>query len=310
MAVSLKGRHLVCLHDFTTEEILQILDQADELKRRYREGQQEPLLNGKTLAMIFQKPSLRTRVSFEAGMHRFGGHAIYLGPSDIQLGKRETTADIARNLSRYADAIMARTFAHADVVGLAENASVPVINGLSDLLHPCQILADLQTVREKKGDFQGQKLAFLGDGNNVAHSLLYGCAKLGMHVSLAVPEGYEPKPEVFNQAKADASKTGAKLQVTHDLKAALKGACVVYTDVWASMGQEEEKKIREKAMLPYQLNQKALSLAEPDAVVLHCLPAHRGEEITDEVIDGPQSVVFDQAENRLHAQMSVLTQVI
>jgi len=310
MAASLKGRHLVCLHDFTTEEILQILDRADELKRLYREGKQEQLLAGKTLAMIFQKPSLRTRVSFEAGMHRFGGHAIYLGPSDIQLGKRETTADIARNLSRYADAIMARTFAHADVVGLAESASVPVINGLSDLLHPCQILADLQTVREKKGDWKGKKLAFLGDGNNVAHSLLYGCAKLGMHVSLAVPEGYEPNQDVFKQAQEDAGQTGADLQVTHDLKEALKGACVVYTDVWASMGQEEEKKIRQKAMLPYQLNQKALTMAEPDAIVLHCLPAHRGEEITDEVIDGPQSVVFDQAENRLHAQMSVLTQVI
>jgi ornithine carbamoyltransferase len=243
-------------------------------------------------------------------MHRYGGHAIYLGPSDIQLGKRESTPDIARNLSRYADAIMARTFAHADVVGLAENASVPVINGLSDLLHPCQILADLQTVREKKGDWKGKKLTFLGDGNNVAHSLLYGCAKLGMHVSLAVPEGYEPNPDVFKQAQEDAKKTGADLQVTHDLKEALKGACTVYTDVWASMGQEEEKKIREKAMMPYQLNQKALFLAEPDAVVLHCLPAHRGEEITDEVIDGSQSVVFDQAENRLHAQMSVLTQVI
>ncbi len=310
MAVSLKGRHLVCLHDFTTEEILQILDRADELKRRYREGRQEQLLAGKTLAMIFQKPSLRTRVSFEAGMHRFGGHAIYLGPSDIQLGKREATADIARNLSRYADAIMARTFAHADVVGLAENASVPVINGLSDLLHPCQILADLQTVREKKGDFAGKKLAFLGDGNNVAHSLLHGCAKLGMHVSLAVPEGYEPNPDVLKQAKEDAQKTGAQLQVTHDLKEALKNACAVYTDVWASMGQEEEKKIRQQAMQPYQLNQAALSQAEPDAIVLHCLPAHRGEEIVDEVIDGPQSVVFDQAENRLHAQMSVLTQVI
>ena len=310
MAVSLKGRHLVCLHDFTAEEILQILDRADELKRSYRQGQAEQLLHGKTLALIFQKPSLRTRVSFEAGMHRYGGHAIYLGPSDIQLGKRESTPDIARNLSRYCDAIMARTFAHADVVGLAENASVPVINGLSDLLHPCQILADLQTVREKKGDWKGKKLAFLGDGNNVAHSLLYGCAKLGMHVSLAVPEGYEPNPDVLAQAQQDAKPTGAKLQVTHDLKAALQGACVVYTDVWASMGQEEEKKIREKAMLPYQLNQQALSMAEADAVVLHCLPAHRGEEITDEVIDGPQSVVFDQAENRLHAQMSVLTQVI
>ena len=310
MAVSLKGRHLVCLHDFTEEEILQILDRADYLKRRYREGKQEKPLARKTLAMIFQKPSLRTRVSFEAGMHRFGGHAIYLGPTDIQLGKRETTADIARNLSRYADAIMARTFAHKDIVGLAENASVPVINGLSDLLHPCQILADLQTVREKKGAFRGKKMAFLGDGNNVAHSLLYGCAKLGMHIALAVPEGYEPNPDVLAQAREDAKQTGAELVVTHDLGQALKGACAVYTDVWASMGQEEEQKIRQQVMQPYQLNQQALSQAEPDAVVLHCLPAHRGEEIVDEVIDGPQSVVFDQAENRLHAQMSVLTQVI
>jgi len=310
MAVSLKGRHLVCLHDFTAEEILQILDRADDLKRRYREGKQEKLLNGKTLAMIFQKPSLRTRVSFEAGMHRFGGHAIYLGPTDIQLGKREATADIARNLSRYADAIMARTFAHKDIVGLAENASVPVINGLSDLLHPCQILADLQTVREKKGEFRGKKMAFLGDGNNVAHSLFYGCAKLGMHIALAVPPGYEPNQDVLSQAREDAKQTGAELVVTHDLGEALKGACAVYTDVWASMGQEEEKKIRQQAMQPYQLNQQALAQAEPDAVVLHCLPAHRGEEITDEVIDGPQSVVFDQAENRLHAQMAVLTQVI
>jgi ornithine carbamoyltransferase len=310
MAVSLKGRHLVCLHDFTAEEILQILDRADDLKRRYREGKQEKLLAGKTLAMIFQKPSLRTRVSFEAGMHRFGGHAIYLGPTDIQLGQREATGDIARNLSRYADAIMARTFAHKDIVGLAENASVPVINGLSDLLHPCQILADLQTVREKKGAFRGRKMAFLGDGNNVAHSLLYGCAKLGMHIALAVPKGYEPDQDVLSQARGDAQQTGAELVVTHDLDEALKGACAVYTDVWASMGQEEEKKIRQQAMQPYQLNQKALSRAEPDAVVLHCLPAHRGEEITDEVIDGPQSVVFDQAENRLHAQMAVLTQVI
>jgi ornithine carbamoyltransferase len=297
MAVSLKGRHLVCLHDFTAEEILLILDRADDLKRRYREGKQERLLDGKTLAMIFQKPSLRTRVS-------------YLGPSDIQLGKREATADIARNLSRYADAIMARTFAHADVVGLAENASVPVINGLSDLLHPCQILADLQTVREKKGAFPGKKMAFLGDGNNVAHSLLYGCAKVGMHISLAVPAGYEPNAEVLSQARQDAAKTGAKLAVTHDPGEALRDACAVYTDVWASMGQEEEKNTRQNAMRPYQLNRRALQMALPDAIVLHCLPAHRGEEIVDEVIDGPQSVVFDQAENRLHAQMAVLTQVI
>jgi len=267
-------------------------------------------LRGKTLAMIFQKPSLRTRMSFEAGMHRYGGHAIYLGPQDISLGKRETTADIARNLDRFADAIMAQVFDHQDVEILAEYASVPVVNGLSDRLHPCQILADLLTVREKKGTLQGLKLAFLGDGNNVAHSLMYGCAKVGMSVALAVPEGYDPNPEVLSQAQADAEKTGAEISVTHDLKEALNDASVVYTDVWASMGQEDEKAKRAKDMMPYQLNSAAIAMARQDAIVLHCLPAHRGEEITNAVIDGPQSFVFDQAENRLHAQMGLLVQVL
>ncbi|MBW1809187.1 MAG: ornithine carbamoyltransferase [Deltaproteobacteria bacterium] len=310
MTVSLKGKHLVSLHDFTSEEITQILDSADLLKLRYRQGDEFLPLTGKTLAMVFQKPSLRTRMSFEAGMHRYGGHAIYLGPSDIALGKRESTPDIARNLDRFADAIMARVFQHKDVVDLAEYSAVPVINGLSDRLHPCQILADLLTIREKFGRLTGLKLAFLGDGNNVAHSLLYGCAKIGLSVSLAVPEGFDPDQQILEEAKQDAKKTGAELSVTHDLKQALADANIVYTDVWASMGQEDEKAKRAKVMQPYQLNSKALSMAPEQAIVLHCLPAHRGEEITDRVIDGPQSVVFDQAENRLHAQMSFLVQAI
>ena len=310
MTVSLKGRNLVSLHDLTTEEILQILDGADELKRAHHRGQTAPRLAGKTLAMIFQKPSLRTRMSFEAGMHRYGGHAIYLGPSDIQLGKRESTPDIARNLSRFSDAIMARTFSHQHVEQLAAHASVPVLNGLSDRLHPCQVLADLMTVREKHQGLAGLKMAFLGDGNNVAHSLLYGCAKVGMHLALGVPPGFDPDPRVLAEARKDAEATGARLEVVHEVAPALQDADAVYTDVWASMGQEEEKQQRARAMMPFQLNVAALARARQRAVVLHCLPAHRGEEITDEVIDGPQSVVFDQAENRLHAQMSVLLQVL
>ncbi|HUU02913.1 MAG TPA: ornithine carbamoyltransferase [Myxococcota bacterium] len=310
MTVSLLGRHLVSLADFTSEEILQILDSAASLKLRHYQKDDFRPLAGKTLAMVFQKPSLRTRMSFEAGMHRYGGHAIYLGPEDIKLGKRESTADIARNLSRFAAGIMARVFDHRDIVELAANASVPVINGLSDKLHPCQILADLQTMREKKGPLAGLKMAFLGDGNNVAHSLLFGCAKVGMHLRLAVPAGYDPDPEILSTARNVASGTGSKLSVTHNLAEALEGVDAVYTDVWASMGQESEKKKREQVMRPYQLNAGALAMAKPDAIVLHCLPAHRGDEITDEVIDGPQSAVFDQAENRLHAQMGFLIQAI
>ena len=310
MTVSLKGHDLVSLHDLSIEAFFQILDTAAELKRMYHRGQETELLRGKNLALIFQKPSLRTRVSFEAGMQRFGGHAIYLGPSDIQLGKRESSADIARTLSRYCDAIMARTFSHQHVVELAAAATVPVLNGLSDRLHPCQVLADLMTVREKKGELRGRKMAFLGDGNNVAHSLLYGCAKAGMHLNLAVPEGYEPDEQVLAEARLDAEETGAELSVGYDIGTALAGADAVYTDVWASMGQEDEKAKRVADMQPYQLNAAALAKAADDAVVLHCLPAHRGEEITDEVIEGPQSVVFDEAENRLHAQMAVLVQVI
>jgi ornithine carbamoyltransferase len=310
MTVSLRRKHLVSLKHLTVEEFHQILDTADELKRKHARSEVFTPLRGKTLGMIFQKPSLRTRVSFEAGMNRYGGHAIYLGPEDIQIGKRESTADIARTLSRYCDAIMARTFGHNIVQELAQVAAVPVINGLTDREHPCQILADLMTVREKLGGLKGLKMAFLGDGNNVAHSLLHGCAKVGMHLSLAVPRGYEPRPEVMAEAKEDARISGAKLAVVHSLDDALRGADVVYTDVWASMGQEAEKVARAKVMMPFQLNEKALKKAKRTAIVLHCLPAHRGEEITHEVIESSQSVVFDEAENRLHAQMAVLVQVI
>jgi ornithine carbamoyltransferase len=310
MTVSLKGRHLVSLHDLTSEEIYQILDTADDLKRRNNQGDEFLPLKNKTLAMIFQKPSLRTRVSFEAGMTRYGGHAIYLGPEDIKLGKREATKDIARNLARYCDAIMARTFGHDIVVELAQHSRVPVINGLTDMMHPCQILADLQTIREKVRNLEGKKMAFLGDGNNVAHSLLQGCAKVGMHIALAVPPGFEPNKAILDEAREDARKTGAQLTVTHNVDEAVKGACALYTDVWASMGQEAEQAKRASAMMPYQLNRKTLDKALPNAIVLHCLPAHRGEEITDDVIESPQSVVFDEAENRLHAQMAVLVQVL
>jgi ornithine carbamoyltransferase len=310
MKSSLRGKHLVSLHDLTAEEIYQILDLADELKRQHGRGEVHRPLTGKTLAMIFQKPSLRTRVSFEAGTNRYGGHAIYLGPEDIRLGQRESVADIARTLSRYVDAIMARTFGHEIVVELARYASVPVINGLTDLEHPCQILADLMTVREKKPNLAGLKMAFLGDGNNVAHSLLQGCAKVGMHITLAVAKGYEPNKRLLAEARQDSKATGAILAVTHQVEEAVKNADVVYTDVWVSMGQEAQRKKKIKLMRPYQLNAKLLSRAKQNAIVLHCLPAHRGEEITDEVIEGPQSAVFDQAENRLHAQMAVLLKLI
>jgi ornithine carbamoyltransferase len=310
MTISLRGKHLVSLSDLSSEEIFSILEVADDLKCKHFKGEVYRPLVGKTLAMIFQKPSLRTRVSFEAGMNRYGGHAIYLGPEDIRLGQRESTADIARTLSRYADAIMARTFSHDIAVELARYSTIPVINGLTDLEHPCQILADLMTLREKKGTLAGLKMAFLGDGNNVAHSLLQGCAKVGIHLTLAVAKGYEPNVKILAAARKDAKTTGAILKVTHQLDEAIKDTDVVYTDVWVSMGQEAKRNKKIKIMRPYQLNAKVLSKAKPDAIVLHCLPAHRDEEITDEVIEGPHSMVFDQAENRLHAQMAVLMQVM
>jgi ornithine carbamoyltransferase len=266
----------------------------------------QKFLAGKTLAMIFEKPSLRTRVSFETGMFQLGGHAIYLQPSDISMGKRETVADTARNLERMVDGIMARVFSHNTILELAEHSSVPVINGLCDREHPCQALADLQTVIERKGSVKGLKIAYIGDGNNVAHSLMLLGAKLGAHVVVACPPGYEPLPEVGAEGLIFGAQSGGSVSVTHDPREACTDADVLYTDVWASMGQEAEAAERAKIFAPFQVNESLAALAKPDYLFLHCLPAHRGEEVSAGVMDGPNSAVFDQAENRLHAQKAVL----
>jgi ornithine carbamoyltransferase len=306
----LKGRDLVSIADLNKEEIMTIFQRAGELKREWKAGGNRPLLAGKTLAMIFEKPSLRTRYTFEAGMTHLGGHGIYLGPSDIKLGVRESIPDVARNLSRWADIIMARTFAHSTVTGLADNASIPVINGLCDLEHPCQALADLLTVWEHKGRFDDLKLAFIGDGNNVCHSLMLICAILGMDMAVGCPSGYEPQKEIQEQTLALARSSGSHLTITADPAEAARDADILYTDVWASMGQEEEAATRKRIFQPYQINAALVARARPDVVVEHCLPAHRGDEITDEVIDGPHSVVLDEAENRLHAQKALIVELL
>ena len=302
----MKAKDLVALADLSADEIWEILKTAASLKQAWKAGQPEPLLQGKILGMIFQKPSLRTRVSFEAGMKQLGGHAIYLSPDEIQLGKRESVPDVARVLSRFVDGIMARVFAHRDVETLAQYASVPVINGLSDFSHPCQGLADLLTVWEKLGRLRGVKLAYVGDGNNVANSLLEGGSKTGMHVVVASPPGYGCSPAVVAAAQAEAAKEGGSVSAISDPREAVDGADVIYTDTWVSMGQEAEAEARRKVFPPYQVNAALVRLAKPDVIVMHDLPAYRGSEITDEVMDGPHSVVFDQAENRLHAQKGVL----
>ena len=306
MAIDMKGKNLVSINDLSREEVAQILQTSEIIKLRHYSNEEQPLLKGKVLGMIFQKPSLRTRVSFETGMIQLGGQAIYLGPNDIKLGQREATKDIAQVLSRYVSGIMARTFSHEIMLELAKYSSVPVINGLSEFLHPCQVLGDLLTVKEKKGRLSNLKLAYIGDGNNVAHSLLFGAVKVGMDIVLATPPGYEPKEEIVNLAKEDANKINSKIEIIHDPKEAVDGADVIYTDVWTSMGFEKESEIRKDVFKPYQINQDLIDKAKDDVIILHCLPAHRGEEITDEIIDGPHSVVIDQAENRLHAQKGVL----
>ncbi|MCJ7790218.1 MAG: ornithine carbamoyltransferase [Candidatus Atribacteria bacterium] len=306
MAINMKGKNLISINDLSKEEVAQILETAEIMKLRHYSHEEQPLLKGKVLGMIFQKPSLRTRVSFEAGMIQLGGAAIYLGPEDIKLGQREATKDIAQVLSRYVDGIMARTFSHEIILELANYSSVPVINGLSDLLHPCQILGDLLTIKEKKGRLSNLKLAYLGDGNNVAHSLLFGAVKVGMDIVLATPSNYEPKSEIVEQAKKDAKKMGSRVEIIHNPLKAADEADIIYTDVWTSMGFEKERETRKNVFRPYQINQDLVNRAKDDVIILHCLPAHRGEEITDEVIDGPHSVVIDQAENRLHAQKAIL----
>lgn len=299
-------KHLVSIADLSAADIWEILNVSLQLKEELRAGKPRPLLAGKTLGMIFQKPSLRTRVSFEVGMLQLGGHALYLSPNEIQLGQRESTPDAARVLSRYVDALMARTFAHSDIELLAEYSRVPVINGLSDLSHPCQALGDLLTIYEKKGKLEGLRLAWVGDGNNVAHSLLLSAGKLGMAMTVASPKGYECNPDIVAKAKAAAVESGAKLSFTHDPAEAVQRADVIYTDVWASMGKEAERGERLKVFQPYQVDTRLVSKAAREVIVMHCLPAHRGEEITDAVLDGSHSVVLDQAENRMHAQKGLL----
>ncbi len=303
-------KNLLSLADLSADELWHILNVAKELKDEWREGGNQPILMGKTLGMIFQKPSLRTRVSFEVGMLQLGGEALYLSPNEIQLGKRESVEDVARVLSRYVDCIMARVFAHAHMETLAAYSRVPVINGLSDYSHPCQALADLFTILEKKGTLRSLKLAWVGDGNNVLTSLLFGATKLGVDLSAATPPGYEPPARVVEMAFDFAKDTGSEIEIGNDPGAAVQGADVVYTDVWTSMGQESETEQRRKDFGPYQVNSELVGRANADAIVMHCLPAHRGEEITDEVADGPQSVLFDQAENRLHAQKGLLAVLI
>ncbi|MWV46639.1 ornithine carbamoyltransferase [Paenibacillus sp. HJL G12] len=304
--VNLKGRDLLELDDYTTEEIQYLLDLAVELKRKQKNGEVYQPLKGKTIGLIFEKSSTRTRVSFEVGAFQLGAHALFLSKNDIQLGRGEIISDTAQVLSRYLDGIMIRTFGHHNVVDLAEYASVPVINGLSDLAHPCQVLADFQTIYEQKGALKGLKLAYIGDGNNMAHSLMIGGAKLGVHVSIASPEGYEPDPEVVKQSREIAKQTGAEIVVTRSPQEAVKDADAIYTDVWASMGFEEEQKIREAAFKNYQVDEELVKGAKSDYLFMHCLPAHRGEEVSAGVIDGKNSVIFDQAENRLHAQKALM----
>lgn len=303
-------KHLLSLHDWTSDEILDTLKLAAKLKDENKKGIQHHHLKGKTLGMIFTKSSTRTRVSFEVGMYQLGGYPLFLSSNDIQLGRGETIYDTANVLSRFIDGIMIRTFDQKDVEDLAKYGSIPIINGLTDLLHPCQILADLLTISEYKGKLEGLKLAYIGDGNNIAHSLLYGCSKVGMDISVGTPKGYECNNEVVENAVSDAKKTGSNIVITNDPVEAIKNADVVYTDTWCSMGQESEKAERVKIFKDYTIDSKLFSNADKEAIFLHCLPAYRGYEVTEDVIDGPQSAIFDEAENRLHAQKAVMVKLM
>ena len=304
---ALRGRDLLTLREFSRAELQRILDLAALMKAVHRAGGRMRALGGRTVAMIFHKPSTRTRISFEVGVFQLGGHALALNAQELQLGRGETIADTGRVLSRYVDAIVIRTYAHCDVEQLAQAAQVPVINALTDYAHPCQALADYLTVQEHLGRVAGVRLTYVGDANNVARSLVFGGVLLGVHVSLASPPAYRLDDASAEWARAQAARSGGSLRLLEDPEEAARGADVLYTDVWTSMGQEAERERRTRELAPYQLNARLLGLAAPHALVMHCLPAHRGEEITDEVIDGPQSAVWDQAENRLHVQKALLT---
>jgi ornithine carbamoyltransferase len=309
MISGLRNKDILTLDELNRDEILSVLSKAKDFKGMLERKESHSYLNEKTIALIFQKPSTRTRVSFEVGIAQLGAYPIYLNASDMQLGRGETINDTGHVLSRYVDAIIVRIFAQKDIDLLAEAASVPVINGLTDDYHPCQVLADLMTILESKNKFSGIKLAYLGDGNNVVHSLLLGAAKVGMDIIIATPKGYEPSGSVVERARNIAGKNSI-VEIINDPEEAVRDADIIYTDVWTSMGQELEGDTRRKVFVSYQINSRILAHAKPDVIVMHCLPAHRGEEITSEVIDGPNSVVFDQAENRLHVQKALLVSIL
>ncbi len=306
MSIKMKGKSLISINDLTLEEIYQIFDLAKSLKEKLLAGEPHRLLEGKTLGMIFAKPSTRTRISFEVGIYQLGGIGLYFNQNDLQLKKSENIQDTAKVLSRYLNGIMIRTFDHQDVVDLAKYGSIPVINGLTDLLHPCQVLTDLFTVREKKRKLQGLKLAYIGDGNNMAHSLLHGCSKVGMDIAIASPSGYKPNEEIVRNSQINAKYMNSRIEILDDPVAAVKNADVVYTDVWASMGQETEAQERKKQFQKFQVNPQLVKNAKEDYIFMHCLPAHRGDEVVDEVADSPNSVIFDEAENRLHVQKAIM----
>ena len=301
-------KDFLTIRDFSREEILGTLKLATDMKAHPQNY--TSALKGKTLAMIFEKPSLRTRVTFDVGIHQLGGFSISLLPMEINLGKRESIHDVAKNLERMVQGIMIRTFAHQIVVDMARFASIPIINGLTDYSHPCQALADYLTIQEVKGELKGLKVCFVGDGNNVAHSLMFTGARLGTHVTVACPKGYEPNPTALHDALEDAKATGAHIEVVNDAAEGVKNADVIYTDVWASMGQESETEARKAIFHPFQVNQQLMAKAKSGAIFMHCLPAHRGDEVTDEVIDSSSSVVFQEAENRLHAQKAIMAQLM
>ena len=302
--------HLLTVHDLSREAMQSIFREAAQLKAMRRRALPTQRLSGKTLGLFFEKPSTRTRVSFETGMNQLGGQSLFLSVSDIQMRRGESISDTAKVLSRYLDGLVIRSYEHHTVEEWARNATIPVINGLTDLHHPCQVLADLFTVREKKRRLKGVKIAYVGDGNNVANSLLEGAAIMGMAISVACPLGYEPDASIVDWARERAHRTGAAIEILRDPFVAVKGADVLYTDVWTSMGQEKEQARRVKVLNPYQLNERLLASAKPDAIVMHCLPAHRGQEITTAVLDGPHSVILDQAENRLHVQKAILIRLL